>query len=345
MYILYFITLAALAVYSYGAIEKDTTLFARPFVLAGSLSAYIFFFLIVSMALLHWRIVKNYTRYSLGLLGVGTGVILFFSYPFLSHDIFNYLFYARIFTYYGENPFVVAPSLFPGDSLYRLINLPEMPTFYGPSFVLLSAIPSYMSFGNVLLSYVFYKCMVVLFYWLGVYVLGRWNKEWAVFFATSPLVLIEGLVNLHNDLLSTVLAILGLYLILKGRKSWAFIVLVVSGFIKYATLPFLLMVKRKSRVFQYGAIIGVFLVLGYATFLRGMSPWYLLLIFALLPVAFSTIKSYQFFMFGSLLGYVYFVEYGEWRLSFMYLMIYGSLVLNFIYNTTNEFFRELVKKR
>lgn len=349
MVLLYTLTLVLLSLYSYLLVPVGLYLshnsvwvqFQRFMwsvgAARGSILATVYFMFIVLLFFFHTRFLRSAKTVSLRSLAIATGVVLFCSYPFLSQDVFNYHFYAKIFTEYHLNPFVHPPSEFSHDPFFRYVVLPNKTTFYGPSFVLLSAIPSFLSRGSFLTFYLLYKVMTIGFYLAGVVLLGKWRKEWAVFFATSPLVLIEGLINVHNDLIAVVITLAGMYYLFYGSPLKARALLVFSGLIKFITIPYIIIGKDKNSMWTWIATAGIAAIFIYATFLHGISTWYLLALFALIPYHYDLLRKLQIFYFGSLIGYVYYIEHREWFLAFFVQMMFGSLVINFVYNTTNGF--------
>lgn len=311
----------------------------------GSLLALIYFLLILSFFILHMRFLKRSSKIPTMKLAIVTAGILFFTYPFLSQDIFNYYFYAKIFTYHHLNPFVHPPAEFRSDPFFHYVVLPQKTTFYGPSFVLLSAVPSFLSGGSFIVFYILYKLLTAVTYLSGVYLLEKWKKEWAVFFATSPLVLVEGLVNLHNDLIALVITLAGMYFVFHRQNLKGRILLLFSGWIKFLTLPFIIVSHNKKSIWNRLVVVCIMGILVYAAFLHGISTWYLMVLFAFIPYCYETLKKFQIFYFGSLIGYVYYIEHRDWFLAFFVQMMFGSLILNFIYNTTNEMVRRRFQKK
>jgi hypothetical protein len=86
---------------------------------------------------------------------------------------------------------------------------------------------------------------VVLFIITG-WVLLQLDRKAALIFITSPLIIIEGLINTHNDFVALSLAIIGIYLLQNKRKYSAIVVFVVSGLIKYISLPILILSLKES---------------------------------------------------------------------------------------------------
>jgi len=91
---------------------------------------------------------------------------------------------------------------------------------YGPTFLLLSFIPSFLGLGKFLPTFLLFKAFFGFFYVLGVFSLAKIKKEWAVTFATHPLVIIEGLVCSHNDLVAVSLVLAGWFLLTKQKSLW-----------------------------------------------------------------------------------------------------------------------------
>ena len=57
-----------------------------------------------------------------------------------------------------------------------------------------------------------------------------------IFFALNPLVLIEGLVSGHNDMVMVFFAVFGLYLLIRKNYIFSFLFLFLSIGIKFATV-------------------------------------------------------------------------------------------------------------
>jgi len=86
--------------------------------------------------------IRNFKRYNPLLISILIGVGLLFSYPFLSHDLFNYLFDAKIVTFYHQNPYILKALDFPSDPWLRFMHWTHRTYPYGPSFLFLTLVPS-----------------------------------------------------------------------------------------------------------------------------------------------------------------------------------------------------------
>ena len=191
-------------------------------------SWYIYLVLVVLFFIFHYYFVRNYKKINLNRLVLLIGTVLLFSYPFLSHDFFNYMFDAKIFTFYHQNPYLQRALDYPSDQWTRFMHWTHRTYPYGPIFLLLSFIPSFLGFGKFTPTFLLFKAMFVGFYLLAVFFLNKLDKKWAIIFATHPLILIEGLISSHNDLIALCLAVIGIFFLLKRTQIWGRLFLLFS---------------------------------------------------------------------------------------------------------------------
>lgn len=345
MLILYGLFLLVLSVYSYSLIDLNLTLINHPvwnkfrdwiiqlgyFHRDTSWSLYLS--LVIIGFIFHFFFVKNYKKYNVFFIALLVGVILLFSYPFLSHDLFNYLFDAKIFTFYHQNPYLHKGLDFPHDPWIRFMHWTDRNYPYGPSFLLLTIIPSALSFGKFILSFLFYKVMVVGAYFLTVFLLNKSNRKWALVFATHPLILVEGLINGHNDMIALSLALAATHFILKNKTITSRILFLLSAGIKYTTLPLIGLTKNKllNNIFllvQAGILI-------YMGVRMEIQPWYYLIIFAFIPFYFNLVADLNIFLAGLIISYYPYIRLGGWdtveKVAIKHQIITVFLIINTIY--------------
>jgi len=196
-------------------------------------------------------------------------IILLFAYPaMLSYDIFNYVFTAKVLFFYHENPYLIMPIAFIGDPLLLFTHAANKIALYGPIWILLTGIPYFLSFENLLLNIIILKFFVSLFYIGSIILIWKISKNIfsVLLFALNPLVIIETLVSSHNDITMMFFSLLALYLLIKKKIIYGIIFFLVSILIKYATLfliPIFIYVifnylKNKNikwdRIFFYASI-------------------------------------------------------------------------------------------
>lgn len=336
--------LGIFSLYSYSLLDPNLTLFNHPAwtafrnvmvqfgYYARPQSAVVFGVLLTLMHALHVFFVKRAKHYNPILVAVIVGVITSLSYPLLSHDFFNYLFDAKILTVYHSNPYLHAPLEYPTDSWTRFMHWTHRTYPYGPSFLVFTVPVVFLSFGKFLAAYVLLKIQYALLFVGTVWVVARRNREWALFFATSPIVIVEGLINLHNDIVAVCITLIAFVLYQENKTRLSRLLFLVSGGIKYTTLPFLLW--SKNVYFRALALAGIVVVMIYLIFKidTQMQPWYFLTLIALIPVCYQYLKQYSLFFTGTLYMYIYYLWTGEWSNPLKYGVTAAALVVTILYN-------------
>lgn len=347
MIVLYILVLFALSGYSYSLVDPNLTLFSSPVwitirewaVTLGyyhrDWSWYIYVGIILLMSAFHLYFVRHESRYKPLTLAFVAVAALYTAYPFLSHDFFNYLFDAKILTFYHENPYVMKALDFPYDPWIRFMHWTHRSYPYGPFFLVLTLVPSFLSGAKFIVDYLLFKLLFAVFYLIAVIFLTRIKKIYGLFFATHPVVLLEGLVNSHNDLIAVAFGTVGVYyLVKKGRPYLGTLFMILSLGIKYLTFPFLLLSKKDKRR-NYLALAGFGGILLYTIFFKELQPWYFLNLFILLPFFEVLMLESWIFSVGLMLSYYSFVRLGEWTMvgdtPLKYFIILVFLVLNIVY--------------
>jgi hypothetical protein len=294
------ILLFSLSLYSYSQIDLNLTLssfgpyqvwqqrmirlgyFQRPF------STFIFGALVISLGVCSYWLIDQVKQKSLRgrrlwvviLLGL---LVILPSYPAFSHDVFNYLFSAKLVTQYHVNPYQVRPLDFSQDPWVRFMRWTHKPTAYPPFWLILTLPTTLFSFNKFTLALLLIKLLTVGFFLLAAKLIEQLGGETALaLWAFNPLVVIEGVVSLHNDLAMMALVLLAVWFLRQSRKGLGIITAVLSSGTKVvggvAALPFL--VKKWPWDHQI-RVAGLLMAL--ATILislrmgqMGFQPWYLL---------------------------------------------------------------------
>ncbi|OGK48032.1 hypothetical protein A3A55_03395 [Candidatus Roizmanbacteria bacterium RIFCSPLOWO2_01_FULL_40_14] len=360
MFILYVFILCILTLYSYALVDPNLTLinnsywvtFREVVIQLGyyqrDTSWFIYLFLIISLFIFSYLFIRKYNTVDPFKIALIVSGILLFSYPFLSHDFFNYIFDAKIFTYYHQNPYLKTPLDFPKDEWLRFMHWVHRSYPYGPTFLPLTIIPSFFAVGKFILNYVFFKILFALSYLLGVFYLQKIDKKSAFIFATHPLVIVEGLVNAHNDLIGVSLAIAGFYY-LSQKKEWVGRgLMLMSGGIKYITIPLVIWQKKKTHWLNYAVISVVIGMIIYLSLFLEIQTWYFLTLFVFLPVYRSAIDKIQIFLFGLLMSYYPYIRLGGWdtdeKMALKHWIIISAVILNIAYLLFYKRFYSLFKK-
>jgi hypothetical protein len=173
-------------------------------------------------------------------------VTLFWLMPITS-DLFGYLSHAHLFTDLHLNPLEVAPLDAPGNPFALVYFSPYAanPSIYGPAWLLLSA-PGTLGPYDVTWGLAYLKGLSVLAFLGSAWLLGRMvlrvrpesAAEGLLAFAWSPLVLLMGVGDGHNDLVMMAFVLLAFWLLLRDRSLLAFGALAVSVWVKYVSAIF-----------------------------------------------------------------------------------------------------------
>lgn len=342
LYFLYFIAIFLFSIYSYSLVDLNLTLFNnnlwnsfRGFIIQigyfnRGLSTTIFLSGVIILYCLY-LLVKKLKPDPIKLALV-IGLVSLIAYPFLSHDFFNYMFDAKILTFYGKNPYLFRALDFPADHWTRFMHWTHRVYPYGPTFLPITLIPSLLSGGKFILSLFFFKLTFTGFYLAAVWVINKIDKNKALIIATHPLIIVEGLITPHNDLIAMSLGLIGIYLLF-NKKVWSRAFFIVSGLIKYSTLPILLM-SKKNKWRNVLAFIGILVPLFYLSFFSEIQPWYFLILFIFLPIFPNLIKKMDIFLIGLLFSYYPYIMLGGWdtkyKVDLKHQIIIYFLVANLI---------------
>ncbi|OGD83503.1 hypothetical protein A2165_02650 [Candidatus Curtissbacteria bacterium RBG_13_40_7] len=179
-------------------------------------------------------------------------IILVFAYPFLSSDLFNYLFDAKIIWKYHASPYAFKPLDFEQDEWLRFMRWTHRYSPYGPLWLGMSLVPAVLGFGKFILNFLTFKIFIGIFHLINSYLIfktiNKINPRLAIFstafYALNPLLLIEGVANSHNDVVLATFILVPFYFLSINRIFLSYLGLIGGTLIKYIpilNLPWLLL--------------------------------------------------------------------------------------------------------
>ncbi len=194
--------------------------------------------------------------------------IFFMMLPFTSTDIFYYMATGRSEAKYGVNPYYTSVAQLMQNEEYKeeastdeiLKKMPQVwkktTIVYGPVWPLICKILSMISMGNLSFSLFIYKLFNLTLHLLNcylIYKISNKKKIFALIYGLNPMVLLEGIVNVHNDMLSIFFILAALFFFIKKKKIVpAIILLSVATAVKYYAIllvPFLVIYYyRKEKI-------------------------------------------------------------------------------------------------
>ena len=369
----YIFTIILLFFYSFTQVDLGLTLTRHPVFLPYQkffqyigyfnrpLSTYlfvaIFFFLLVFYFLIlrftYQKKVMSSLFWKIILL---TSAILLFSYNAFSYDLFNYIFDAKIITYYGQNPYQHKALDYPQDPMLSFMHWTHRLYPYGPIWLLITVPFSYIGLQFFLPTFLLFKLLIIGSFIGTVHYIEKISQKLfpsdsmfnTIFFALNPLVIIESLVSAHNDIVMMFFAMMATYLLIEKKYALSFLVLLLSVGIKFSTLflvPIFLYVlilnyKKKSvdweRIFVVESIVMIIAVI-FSSARTELQPWYFLWVVPF--AAFISRKKLLFiptsiFSFILLAYYVPFLYSGNWDPPIPsiknWLLIFGMLFSGYL---------------
>lgn len=179
---------------------------------------------------------------------IALGVLAFSVPPIFSTDIFSYAIFGRLGAIYNVNPYLTTANIAaPNDILMPYLYWRDIPSPYGPLWTAVSealVIGRHLSAFDLVVRFKLVALLAVLVDGWLIYVLVRHHAPahaaWAYLaFAWNPLVLIEGVIVGHNDVLILTGVLGAAYLLSRARSHLAIAGLTVSALVKYSTVPVL----------------------------------------------------------------------------------------------------------
>src|SRR3989344_1494210 len=381
-----------LAIFSYSYVDLNLTISRNTFIInfvsfmqqigyfPRSLATSIYVIWIITAFILYiinlWlfykkKVRENYLKYAV----IFSTLILIFASPFLSSDLFNYIFYSKIILNYHANPYAHRALDFPGDDWLRFMRWVHGYAPYGPLWLAGAIIPALLGFGKFILNLLMFKIFIGLFHLINSYLIFKILRKTGIknillgtaFYALNPLLLIEGVANSHNDIVLASLLLFAICFYVHKENAKSFAALFVGTLIKYIPiliLPWYIFSFLSRKKVNYEKII--FLSLATLTiftfifstlaikvpFMPGGStqvqfqPWYLfwtLPYMALVPKR-SLLILGILVSIGASLRYLPFLFYGDWVHANTILFMQSVTVLPLIIGIFVIIIQKLVLK-
>ena len=309
LYFTFLVNLFFLTIFSYTQVEKPLSISSNPIIakIVSNLSTFgtyqkettgTIFLLILFGLFLHYLFFLFQTkRVNISVIVTLSVLILFFSYPaFLSHDIFSYIFDAKILDHYHTLPWLFAPKNFSEDPLLPFVHWSSSTTRYGPIWLVFSSVLYFVGQDNLLLILILFKLLGIIPFFFNTYILSlilnalKLDKKNLVLFVANPLILLESLVGPHTDMLMTTFVLFSLYFLLVKSQTKSLIAFILSIGVKIVSLPIglafvlanIFSVKGKTivLVFYWLSLAGTIIIIARWS----INPWYFTL-----PITLSTL--------------------------------------------------------
>jgi hypothetical protein len=340
----FLISFTLLCIYSFTRVDLNLTLYNFKLITPylnylkqlgyynRTISTLIYLILIILIFFFYFKLIanlslfKNKLKYTL----IFTSILGMIAYPMFSHDIFNYLFNAKMILVYQSNPHLHTALEFASDSWTRFMHNTHTAAPYGHAWTLISLIPVYLGLPNFTLSLWFTKTLITIFFFLEIYIFSRLAKvifpkdflKRTLTLALNPLILIETLIMGHNDSLMMFFIFLSFYLLeinsnIKNKvknKILSCISFFASVSVKYATIVLAPILIFKHKIKDIYSVSGLILLLILLSRPGQLNSWYLHwgISFLLLSKNKRLTTLGILLSIGGLLRYAPFIYYGHW---------------------------------
>lgn len=296
---------------------------------------------------------NNITKRVVWKLILATTVVLAFSYNAFSYDLFNYIFDAKILTFYHQNPYLHKALDFPTDPMLSFMRWTHRVYPYGPLWLGITTPLSFAGMNIFILTVILFKALMAAAFIGSVYFIGKVLQKIApeketiglVFFGLSPLVLIESLVSAHLDIVMMFFALWAFYFLVHRKYIRAFGLLFISIGMKFATVflvpVFILLLYwqvSQRKIYWERLITLATVLMAGAVFAASMrsnfQPWYLVEV-----LAFASLLSYRYFILVpsiiislfALATYIPYIYVGNWDPpipSYLIILYLGSYIIS-----------------
>lgn len=350
----YSLVFLALTIYSYSQVDLNLNLsknetyllfenqmkqlgfFNRP------LSFWIFIVLSILLIVLYAAILMKILKKGDGLRTMNYKLFLpslFFyllAYPaFLSYDIFNYFFDAKILTKYFQNPYFHTALEYRYDTWLRFMRWTHRTYPYGPIWLAATVVPVFLGFDKLVLTIFTFKIFNLAVF-LGCLkmmqlILKKIEKpaSWIWAFALNPVVIYDFLISMHNESLMLLFLLVSLYYFVENKKVLTIFFLLLSVGVKYLTIVFLpiyilLWLSKKPRAEKNKLLLNNSYLISLISLipliaLRETYSWYFIIPIGLMALNLNKAKTIMLIVLSFLIfRYAPFILIGE----------YNSVVLN-----------------
>lgn len=216
-------------------------------ILYSILGAAIFALLLISSFGIYLKLIKNSNKFTIKKLLLSVFLVSFIfilALPNTSTDVFYYMGTGRVLEEYGQNPYYCTIEEVleenKNDIILRNSGVWKTETvIYGPIWVIICFIFNKICFGTLTLLLYIFKVSSLILHIANCYLIYKITKKkkFVVLYGFNPLVLLEFLINVHNDIYLLFFVLLSIYFLKNKKNIWlTLIMLAISVGIKHLTL-------------------------------------------------------------------------------------------------------------
>lgn len=264
------------------------------------ISSILFLGIFLGISFVYYKIVKDHKEVfnnnkQMVTFIIIVSVIFLIMLPLTSTDVFYYIGTGWSEAHYGVNPYYTSvqelmQTNIDAKSDEILLKMPGVwagqTIVYGPIWPLICKILSGLSMGNLSLALLIYKLFNLILHLASAYLIYKITKGKKVLvlaYALNPLVLFDGITNVHNEMLVIFFVLLALYFFVRKKNMFFTIVFfALATAVKYFAIllvPFIVLYyyrkeKPLKKILYSGLWAIVFIIvlcMCYAVYMRDFS--------------------------------------------------------------------------
>lgn len=260
----------------------------------------IYLLLLIIFIALYYLIIKNRKKLFNNIKEVLVFVAIIsacfiFTIPFESSDVFYYLGTGRLQSKYNQNPYYENIKDFVDNNKIDTSNdtviqkgynnyWAKTTVVYGAIWTIICRIIAGLSLGNVDIGLLLFKILNLIIHLINCYIIYKISnkKIFALIYGLNPFVLLETIVNVHNDIFVVCFILLSIYF-LKNKKNLilSIMFLAFATAIKYFAvllLPLIIIYyyrnenikTRLINCLKYGILFIIFLIIPYLVYIQDL---------------------------------------------------------------------------
>lgn len=284
-------------------VSSFTFFYTQPttdFILSKICGSILFLGLFIGIVCVYLKILKHHEKLFKSNKELITFILIvvclfFIMLPLTSTDVFYYIGTGWSEAHYDINPYYTSVDELMANKqeaandgmLLKMKGIWSNQTIvYGPIWPLICRILSGLSMENLSLALYIYKFFNVIIHLINTYLIYKIcknKKKFALMYALNPLVLFEGVVNVHNEIVVLFFILLGIYFLVRKKNiPLTILFFALATAIKYFAillLPFLVLyyyrkekiIKKVLYSFLWAMLFISILALCYLIYMRDIS--------------------------------------------------------------------------
>lgn len=319
-------------------------------IIASIFGAIIFAVLLILSFLIYLKLIKHSNEFNMKKLFLSialVGFVFLIALPNTSTDVFYYMGTGRVLEEYGQNPYyyTIEEILIENSEDIILRNSgtwKSETSIYGPVWVIICFIFNKICFNSATLLLYIFKISALILHIANCFLIYKITKKkkFVVLYGFNPLVLIEFMINCHNDIYLLFFVLMAIYFLKNRKNIWlTLMMLAISVGIKHLTLIlvpifvlYYLQDKKVEKKIWYIALYAIFfIVLLYIMYLPFINR---------ISEVFSIIMGQQ----NKIKDSIYLVIYLVSRSNVVVTVVYSIMIFCFAYYYIIVFLKFIMRK-